>query len=301
VLPRAYRVFLFERDLPALSEWPRSDQRQWSKINCRGFARPAASRTTPIRQPLTGLLQFCLLPPRVLPELLCLLPFSFFWCPLCSTQSGFSDVEFGPSWRFCAYAHSLAMLVDGWASDRLAKGAGTARAVLHRCPWHCWAWLLILMIPVFANSFYAGNHCTLSCRSLGPGRPNFSANRQPSRRFGRNDQCRRNVAGFAGPLSFRYMNTNFRLVLLWPHIPLALSSLAARPAGAVSSQRKPLPPGSKTSQKFFWRKSFSLCMRMPQTGQIASDVLLQTPVCANGLIRISATRRCGRGQTPLRM
>jgi ACS family tartrate transporter-like MFS transporter len=218
-------AFFYLTDLPGQAKWLTPDQRQWVE-NKLQEERPAAGfEAMPIRQALTSSTILLL-------AVVCFLNYfayySFlFWLPtMFKRQSGFSDLNVGLLGALPYAALFVAMLVNGWHSDRHCERR-----------WHCAGPSLIAAvallglaahpqsIPVLLTLFTLATIGNAYLPALWALPTELLCKSAAAASVGMINAVG-SVAGFAGPYLFGYMNTKFGSFSYGLTV-LALSSLAA--------------------------------------------------------------------------
>jgi MFS family permease len=218
-------AFFYLTDLPGQAKWLAPDQRQWIE-NKLQEERPAAGfAAMPIRQALTSSTILLL-------AVVCFLNYfayySFlFWLPtMFKRQSGFSDLNVGLLGALPYAALFVAMLVNGWHSDRHCERR-----------WHCAGPSLIAAvallglaahpqsIPVLLTLFTLATIGNAYLPALWALPTELLCKSAAAASVGMINAVG-SVAGFAGPYLFGYMNTKFGSFSYGLTV-LALSSLAA--------------------------------------------------------------------------
>jgi MFS family permease len=217
-------AFFYLTDLPGQAKWLAPDQRQWIE-NKLQEERPAGFEAMPIRQALTSSTILLL-------AVVCFLNYfayySFlFWLPtMFKRQSGFSDLNVGLLGALPYAALFVAMLVNGWHSDRHCERR-----------WHCAGPSLIAAvallglaahpqsIPVLLTLFTLATIGNAYLPALWALPTELLCKSAAAASVGMINAVG-SVAGFAGPYLFGYMNTKFGSFSYGLTV-LALSSLAA--------------------------------------------------------------------------
>ena len=218
-------AFFYLTDLPGQAKWLAPDQRQWIEKKLQEERSAAGFEAMPIRQALTSSTILLL-------AAVCFLNYfayySFlFWLPtMFKRQSGFSDLNVGLLGALPYAALFVAMLVNGWHSDR-------------RCErrWHCAGPSLLAAvallglaahpqsIPVLLTLFTLATIGNAYLPALWAMPTELLCKSAAAASVGMINAVG-SVAGFAGPYLFGYMNTKFGSFLYGLTV-LALSSLAA--------------------------------------------------------------------------
>jgi ACS family tartrate transporter-like MFS transporter len=218
-------AFFYLTDLPGQAKWLAPEQRQWIE-NKLQEERPAAGfAAMPIRQALTSSTILLL-------AVVCFLNYfayySFlFWLPtMFKRQSGFSDLNVGLLGALPYAALFVAMLVNGWHSDRHCERR-----------WHCAGPSLIAAvallglaahpqsIPVLLTLFTLATIGNAYLPALWALPTELLCKSAAAASVGMINAVG-SVAGFAGPYLFGYMNTKFGSFSYGLTV-LALTSLAA--------------------------------------------------------------------------
>ena len=218
-------AFFYLTDLPAQAKWLAPDQRQWIENKLQEERSAAGLEAMPIRQALTSSTILLL-------AVVCFLNYfayySFlFWLPtMFKRQSGFSDLNVGLLGALPYAALFVAMLVNGWHSDRHCERR-----------WHCAGPSLIAAvallglaahpqsIPVLLTLFTLATIGNAYLPALWALPTELLCKSAAAASVGMINAVG-SVAGFAGPYLFGYMNTRFGSFSYGLTV-LALSSLAA--------------------------------------------------------------------------
>ncbi|HVH50367.1 MAG TPA: MFS transporter [Candidatus Bathyarchaeia archaeon] len=217
-------AFFYLTDLPGQAQWLAPQQRQWIE-NKLQEERSAGSEAMPIRQALSSSAILLL-------AAVCFLNYfayySFlFWLPtMFKRQSGFSDLSVGLLGALPYGALFLAMLVNGWHSDRhcerrwhcavpsLIAAAGLLGLAAH--PRSIPVLLTLFTVVTIGNAYLPALWAMpteLLCKSAA------AASVGMINAVG-------SIAGFAGPYLFGYLNTKFASFSYGLTV-LAITSLAA--------------------------------------------------------------------------
>ena len=218
-------AFFYLTDLPGQAEWLAPDQRQWMEDKLQEERSAAGFEAMPIRQALTSSTILLL-------AVVCFLNYfayySFlFWLPtMFKRQSGFSDLNVGLLGTLPYAALFIAMLVNGWHSDRQCERrwhcavpsliAAAALLGLAAHPQSISVLLTLFTLATLGNAYLPALWAMpteLLCKSAA------AASVGMINAVG-------SVAGFAGPYLFGYMNTKFGSFSYGLTV-LAVSSLAA--------------------------------------------------------------------------
>ena len=218
-------AFFYLTDLPGQAEWLAPDQRQWIENKLQEERSAAGFEAMPIRQALTSSTILLL-------AAVCFLNYfayySFlFWLPtMFKRQSGFSDLNVGLLGALPYAALFVAMLVNGWHSDRQCERR-----------WHCAVPSLIAAvallglaahpqsIPVLLTLFTLATIGNAYLPALWAMPTELLCKSAAAASVGMINAVG-SVAGFAGPYLFGYMNSKFGSFSYGLTV-LALSSLAA--------------------------------------------------------------------------
>ena len=218
-------AFFYLTDLPGQAKWLAPDQRQWIEKKLQEERSAAGFEAMPIRQALTSSTILLL-------AAVCFLNYfayySFlFWLPtMFKRQSGFSDLNVGLLGALPYAALLVAMLVNGWHSDRQCERR-----------WHCAVPSLIAAvallglaahpqsIPVLLTLFTLATIGNAYLPALWAMPTELLCKSAAAASVGMINAVG-SVAGFAGPYLFGYMNTKFGSFSCGLTV-LALSSLAA--------------------------------------------------------------------------
>ena len=218
-------AFFYLTDLPGQAKWLAPDQRQWIEKKLQEERSAAGFEAMPIRQALTSSTILLL-------AAVCFLNYfayySFlFWLPtMFKRQSGFSDLNVGLLGALPYAALFVAMLVNGWHSDRQCERR-----------WHCAVPSLIAAvallglaahpqsIPVLLTLFTLATIGNAYLPALWAMPTELLCKSAAAASVGMINAVG-SVAGFAGPYLFGYMNTKFGSFSCGLTV-LALSSLAA--------------------------------------------------------------------------
>ncbi len=218
-------AFFYLTDLPGQAKWLAPDQRQWIEKKLQEERSAAGFEAMPIRQALTSSTILLL-------AAVCFLNYfayySFlFWLPtMFKRQSGFSDLNVGLLGALPYAALLVAMLVNGWHSDRQCERR-----------WHCAVPSLIAAvallglaahpqsIPVLLTLFTLATIGNAYLPALWAMPTKLLCKSAAAASVGMINAVG-SVAGFAGPYLFGYMNTKFGSFSCGLTV-LALSSLAA--------------------------------------------------------------------------
>ena len=218
-------AFFYLTDLPGQAKWLAPDQRQWIEKKLQEERSAAGFAAMPIRQALTSSTILLL-------AAVCFLNYfayySFlFWLPtMFKRQSGFSDLNVGLLGALPYAALFVAMLVNGWHSDRQCERR-----------WHCAVPSLIAAvallglaahpqsIPVLLTLFTLATIGNAYLPALWAMPTELLCKSAAAASVGMINAVG-SVAGFAGPYFFGYMNTKFGSFSYGLTV-LALSSLAA--------------------------------------------------------------------------
>jgi ACS family tartrate transporter-like MFS transporter len=218
-------AFFYLTDLPGQAAWLAPDQRQWIEKRLQEERAAAGFEAMPIRQALTSSTILLL-------AAVCFLNYfayySFlFWLPtMFKRQSGFSDLNVGLLGALPYAALFVAMLVNGWHSDRQCERR-----------WHCAVPSLIAAvallglaadpqsIPVLLTLFTLATIGNAYLPALWAMPTELLCKSAAAASVGMINAVG-SVAGFAGPYLFGYMNTKFGSFSHGLTV-LALSSLAA--------------------------------------------------------------------------
>ena len=218
-------AFFYLTDLPGQAKWLAPDQRQWIEKKLQEERSAAGFEAMPIRQALTSSTILLL-------AAVCFLNYfayySFlFWLPtMFKRQSGFSDLHVGLLGALPYAALFVAMLVNGWHSDRQCERR-----------WHCAVPSLIAAvallglaahpqsIPVLLTLFTLATIGNAYLPALWAMPTELLCKSAAAASVGMINAVG-SVAGFAGPYLFGYMNTKFGSFSYGLTV-LAVSSLAA--------------------------------------------------------------------------
>ena len=218
-------AFFYLTDLPGQAKWLAQDQRQWIEKKLQEERSAAGFEAMPIRQALTSSTILLL-------AAVCFLNYfayySFlFWLPtMFKRQSGFSDLNVGLLGALPYAALFVAMLVNGWHSDRQCERR-----------WHCAVPSLIAAvallglaahpqsIPVLLTLFTLATVGNAYLPALWAMPTELLCKSAAAASVGMINAVG-SVAGFAGPYLFGYMNTKFGSFSYGLTV-LAVSSLAA--------------------------------------------------------------------------
>jgi MFS transporter, ACS family, tartrate transporter len=218
-------AFFYLTDLPGQAKWLAPDQRQWIENKLQEERSAAGFEAMPIRKALTSSTILLL-------AVVCFLNYfayySFlFWLPtMFKRQSGFSDLNVGLLGALPYAALFVAMLVNGWHSDRHCERR-----------WHCAGPSLIAAvallglaahpqsIPVLLTLFTLATIGNAYLPALWAMPTELLCKSAAAASVGMINAVG-SVAGFAGPYLFGYMNTKFGSFSYGLTV-LALSSLAA--------------------------------------------------------------------------
>jgi MFS family permease len=233
-------AFFYLTDLPGQAKWLAPEQRQWIE-NKLQEERPAAGfEAMPIRQALTSSTILLL-------AVVCFLNYfayySFLlWLPtMFKRQSGFSDLNVGLLGALPYAALFVAMLVNGWHSDRHCERR-----------WHCAGPSLLAAvallglaahpqsIPVLLTLFTLATIGNAYLPALWALPTELLCKSAAAASVGMINAVG-SVAGFAGPYLFGYMNSKFGSFSYGLTV-LALTSLAAGLL-VLRIPKKTLPPG----------------------------------------------------------
>ena len=218
-------AFFYLTDLPAQAKWLAPDQRQWVENKLQEERSAAGFEAMPVRQALTSSTILLL-------ATVCFLNYfayySFlFWLPtMFKRQSGFSDLNVGLLGALPYAALFVAMLVNGWHSDRQCERrwhcavpsliAAAALLSLAAHPQSIPVLLTLFILATIGNAYlpaFWAIPTELLCKSAA------AASVGMINAVG-------SIAGFAGPYLFGYMNTKFHSFSYGLTV-LAVSSLAA--------------------------------------------------------------------------
>jgi MFS family permease len=218
-------AFFYLTDLPHQAKWLAPDQRQWIENKLQEERSAAGFEAMPIRQALTS-------SKILLLAAVCFLNYfayySFlFWLPtMFKRQSGFSDLNVGLLGALPYAGLFVAMLVNGWHSDRQCERrwhcaipsliAAAALLGLAAHPQSILVLLSLFTLATIGNAYLPALWAMpteLLCKSAA------AASVGMINAVG-------SVAGFAGPYLFGYMNTKFGSFSYGLTV-LAVSSLAA--------------------------------------------------------------------------
>jgi MFS family permease len=218
-------AFFYLTDLPGQAKWLAPDQRRWIENKLQEERSAAGFEAIPIRQALTSSTILLL-------AAVCFLNYfayySFlFWLPtMFKRQSGFSDLNVGLLGALPYAALFVAMLVNGWHSDRQCERrwhcavpsliAAGALLALAAHPQSISVLLTLFTLATIGNAYLPALWAMpteLLCKSAA------AASVGMINAVG-------SVAGFAGPYLFGYMNSKFGSFSYGLTV-LALSSLAA--------------------------------------------------------------------------
>ena len=218
-------AFFYLTDLPHQAKWLAPDQRQWIENKLQEDRSAAGFEAMPIRQALTS-------SKILLLAAVCFLNYfayySFlFWLPtMFKRQSGFSDLNVGLLGALPYAALFIAMLVNGWHSDRQCERR-----------WHCAIPSLIAAVALLGLAAHPQSILVLlslfTLATVGNAYlPAFWA--MPTELLCKSAAAASvgminavgSIAGFAGPYLFGYMNTKFGSFSYGLTL-LAASSLAA--------------------------------------------------------------------------
>jgi len=218
-------AFFYLTDLPGQAKWLALDQRQWIENKLQEERSAAGFEAMPIRQALTSSTILLL-------AAVCFLNYfayySFlFWLPtMFKRQSGFSDLNVGLLGALPYAALFVAMLVNGWHSDRQCERrwhcagpsfvAAVALLGLAAHPQSILVLLSLFTLATIGNAYLPALWAMpteLLCKSAA------AASVGMINAVG-------SVAGFVGPYLFGYMNTKFGSFSYGLTV-LAVSSLAA--------------------------------------------------------------------------
>jgi MFS family permease len=218
-------AFFYLTDLPGQAKWLIPDQRQWIEKKLQEERSAAGFEAMPILQALTSSTILLL-------ATVCFLNYfayySFlFWLPtMFKRQSGFSDLHVGLLGALPYAALFVAMLVNGWHSDRQCERR-----------WHCAVPSLIAAvallglaahpqsIPVLLTLFTLATIGNAYLPALWAMPTELLCKSAAAASVGMINAVG-SVAGFAGPYLFGYMNTKFGSFSYGLTV-LAVSSLAA--------------------------------------------------------------------------
>jgi sugar phosphate permease len=218
-------AFFYLTDLPGQAKWLAPDQRRWIENKLQEERSAAGFEAMPIRQALTSSTILLL-------AAVCFLNYfayySFlFWLPtMFKRQSGFSDLHVGLLGALPYAALFVAMLVNGWHSDRQRERR-----------WHCAVPSLIAAvallglaahpqsIPVLLTLFTLATIGNAYLPALWAMPTELLCKSAAAASVGMTNAVG-SVAGFAGPYLFGYMNSQFGSFSYGLTV-LALSSLAA--------------------------------------------------------------------------
>ena len=218
-------AFFYLTDLPGQAKWLAPDQRRWIENKLQEERSVAGLEAMPIRQALTSSTILLL-------AAVCFLNYfayySFlFWLPtMFKRQSGFSDLNVGLLGALPYAALFVAMLVNGWHSDRQCERR-----------WHCAVPSLIAAaallglaahpqsIPVLLTLFTLATIGNAYLPALWAMPTELLCKSAAAASVGMINAVG-SVAGFAGPYLFGYMNSKFGSFSYGLTV-LALSSLAA--------------------------------------------------------------------------
>jgi len=218
-------AFFYLTDLPAQAKWLAPDQRQWVENKLQEERSAAGFEAMPVRQALTSSAILLL-------ATVCFLNYfayySFlFWLPtMFKRQSGFSDLNVGLLGALPYAALLVAMLVNGWHSDRQCERR-----------WHCAIPSLIAAsallglaahpqsIPVLLSLFTLATIGNAYLPALWAMPTELLCKSAAAASVGMINAVG-SIAGFAGPYLFGYMNTKFGSFSYGLTV-LAVSSLAA--------------------------------------------------------------------------
>jgi ACS family tartrate transporter-like MFS transporter len=198
-------AFFYLTDYPREATWLAAEQRQWIDGKL-GEEKSSSARAMPIKQALRS-------PAILLLALVCFLDYFvlytfFFWFPtLLKRQSGFSDVHVGLLGALPYAAAFVAMLINGWHSDKsherhwhsalpfLIAAAGLLRLIAHP---QSILLSLFLFTMVGICVAYLPVFWAIPTEILGESAAAAAVGMINA--FG-------SVAGFAGPYLFGYLNT----------------------------------------------------------------------------------------------
>ena len=218
-------AFFYLTDLPGQAKWLAPDQRRWIENKLQEERSAAGFEAMPIRQALMSSTILLL-------AAVCFLNYfayySFlFWLPtMFKRQSGFSDLNVGLLGALPYAALFVAMLVNGWHSDRQCERR-----------WHCAVPSLIAAvallglaahpqsIPVLLTLFTLATIGNAYLPALWAMPTELLCKSAAAASVGMINAVG-SVAGFAGPYLFGYMNSKFGSFSYGLTV-LALSSLAA--------------------------------------------------------------------------
>jgi MFS transporter, ACS family, tartrate transporter len=218
-------AFFYLTDLPHQARWLAPDQRQWIENKLQEERSAVGFEATPVRQALTS-------SKILLLAAVCFLNYfayySFlFWLPtMFKRQSGFSDLNVGLLGALPYAALFVAMLVNGWHSDRRCERrwhcaipsiiAAAAFLGLAAHPQSILVLLSLFTLATIGNAYLPALWAMpteLLCKSAA------AASVGMINAVG-------SIAGFAGPYIFGYMNTKFGSFSYGLTV-LAVSSFAA--------------------------------------------------------------------------
>jgi MFS family permease len=218
-------AFFYLTDLPHQAKWLAPDQRQWIENKLQEERSAAGFETTPVGQALTS-------SKILLLAAVCFLNYfayySFlFWLPtMFKRQSGFSDLNVGLLGALPYAALFVAMLVNGWHSDRRCERrwhcaipsiiAAVAFLGLAAHPQSILVLLSLFTLATIGNAYLPALWAMpteLLCKSAA------AASVGMINAVG-------SIAGFAGPYIFGYMNAKFGSFSYGLTV-LAVSSFAA--------------------------------------------------------------------------
>jgi MFS family permease len=218
-------AFFYLTDLPGQAKWLAPDQRQWIENKLQQERSTAGFEAMPVRQALLSSKILAL-------AAVCFLNYfsyySFlFWLPtMFKRQSGFSDLNVGLLGALPYAALFVAMLVNGWHSDRQRERrwhcaipsliAAAALLGLAAHPQSILVLLSLFTLATIGNAYlpaFWAMPTELLCKSAA------AASVGMINAVG-------SIAGFAGPYIFGFMNTKFGSFSYGLTV-LAISSLAA--------------------------------------------------------------------------
>ena len=218
-------AFFYLTDLPGQAKWLAPDQRQWIENKLQQERSTAGFEAMPVRQALLS-------SKILLLAAVCFLNYfayySFlFWLPtMFKRQSGFSDLNVGLLGALPYAALFVAMLVNGWHSDRQCERrwhcaipsliAAAALLGLAAHPQSILVLLSLFTLATIGNAYlpaFWAMPTELLCKSAA------AASVGMINAVG-------SIAGFAGPYIFGFMNTKFGSFSYGLTV-LAISSLAA--------------------------------------------------------------------------
>jgi MFS family permease len=219
-------AFFYLTDLPGQAKWLAPDQRQWIENKLQEERSAAGFEATPIRQALASSTILLL-------AAVCFLNYfafySFlFWLPtMFKRQSGFSDLNVGLLGALPYAGLFVAMLVNGWHSDRQCErrwhcavpsfiAAGALLGLVAAHPQSIPALLALFTLVTVGNAYLPALWAMpteLLCKSAA------AASVGMINAVG-------SIAGFAGPYLFGYMNTRFGSFSYGLTV-LAITSIAA--------------------------------------------------------------------------